>query len=1329
MRPVEVYEISDDSDEETGVRRKAGAQGLAQAHSHSQTAAQIQAQLQQDESRPRYPSQPLGAPSRSENIQRRDRHVMRSRSPSRSSYGPSTAHPREAVIVKANMTGPPDPMAPTRPAASPVAAPQRGTVPALGQEPGGTRSKGPDYQKTPPRAPPTASGHLGSARKGSATARNPDGSVDSIVAREAPWPPEPRAAVARDAGVTGDTIEAKEASAPRPVEPRRGFAPAQPLPRKPTTDASERSPSTLTTPKKAARAAADPGADASPRVPNPISPQSIEVRLRGMIPQIRRDHARLAVYCIENSFLGLRESQRHVSATDHFLDMRATEVDVNVKDHFSMKVKLKQHGREHGKGKVDNRLCRYRVICIKTDKQAVPPYRFHHVDIQKNILTPNAMLKFIPHLRDMEASEEKIFQLWVHELQEMDQKSGFNTLKQQDRVSKIKRDELAATVFLYLDQWLEDLDIGCSRETLLEYLTRIEDPEDEAVIHERFQGTMAQKFTVAFGRAFRDKLSLRDVLRLDENWENWLDKARAADDPNTENDTQKTQQKEPLLKAAEDWLTSYTSLGCLICFNHSCEHGEYMHDNHRRAYSLDQMGGLDVALKKRRARARRKLQLQHASPRYGKPSIGCPNRCYTQYGTGNQFHAMREWKDSERMLLKTMFLVLEETGGIRPQCLTAMLLDRPCFETHREMQRLELKMPPQLEAAESLDVGRSGSVKQLSWYDRTRKVLLGDWKDHTKAYEAPRFESHDPCIHDGPCTIANGCGCAKLGVFCEHFCRCEAETCPLKFTGCACHGSGKTCVETHRQGARPCICILLNRECDPVLCQGCGVRERADPENRFDEVLHATGCQNCALQRAVSKPVCLGESQLDGCGYGLFTAVDIAEGEFILEYVGELIEHDEGVRREARRGNVFDESENVSYLFTLLEDDGIWVDAAVYGNLSRYMNHAEQGKKSCNVVPKIVYVNGEFRIRFTAQRDIKAGEELFFNYGENFPNLTKKRLEDKAEDTNGADAFDMAAANGGDEDDFESATVAAPKKGRPRKKPGPKPSKGKRGGARPGAGRKPNSAKNLGAVQQTKSATGAATAAAAAAPKVRKKPGPKPRQGARKEAPPSKPLQQAWGHDEQDFESDRGTRANSARDDDGGMDEMEDDNEEPHQTHHHLRQRRTLRGASTGGTRRSKRKLEEDEEDDDYEDGGGSDSNTNSRGRPTRRAAKRSRGDAEASSSFSTAPTSKRQKGAATAPTHAFNGATTTSRFVYTSDAYDFDDHKPSHSRHATAESVAAASRTHSVEIADSVEGSARLDDNGNSSSGGDDEEDEDEDEDDVVDRSRRNRRRPARYE
>ncbi|EQB51576.1 SET domain-containing protein [Colletotrichum gloeosporioides Cg-14] len=57
--------------------------------------------------------------------------------------------------------------------------------------------------------------------------------------------------------------------------------------------------------------------------------------------------------------------------------------------------------------------------------------------------------------------------------------------------------------------------------------------------------------------------------------------------------------------------------------------------------------------------------------------------------------------------------------------------------------------------------------------------------------------------------------------------------------------------------------------------------------------------------------------------------------------------------------------------------------------------------RAANVQPGILYVNGEYRIRFSATRSIKAGEELFFNYGENFPNLTKKMIKEKADNEDG----------------------------------------------------------------------------------------------------------------------------------------------------------------------------------------------------------------------------------------------------------------------------------------------------------------------------------------
>lgn len=57
------------------------------------------------------------------------------------------------------------------------------------------------------------------------------------------------------------------------------------------------------------------------------------------------------------------------------------------------------------------------------------------------------------------------------------------------------------------------------------------------------------------------------------------------------------------------------------------------------------------------------------------------------------------------------------------------------------------------------------------------------------------------------------------------------------------------------------------------------------------------------------------------------------------------------------------------------------------------MNHADKEKDGLNCAASIWLVNGEHRIKFVALRDIDAGEELLFDYGQAFAKkhgLTKK---------------------------------------------------------------------------------------------------------------------------------------------------------------------------------------------------------------------------------------------------------------------------------------------------------------------------------------------------
>ncbi|KFA63021.1 hypothetical protein S40285_07252 [Stachybotrys chlorohalonatus IBT 40285] len=716
-------------------------------------------------------------------------------------------------------------------------------------------------------------------------------------------------------------------------------------------------------------------------------------RIQSFYQDVKESQAQLAACVIDDT----RTSDRRVSSgPDLFADVKV-ETSLEKKGQ-TVRVKFKQHIKNRREGREEHHVPK----CIKTNKDRVPSYRFHHVEIKKNILTPNTMLTFVPHLRDLESSEEVKYNLWLKELEDYDLQSGFKPMSREEKELLTIQSERAATLSLYLESWLDRLAIpGCSKSNLIRYMAKQE--SDNAITPQQKTSLLrshredpdvalgadraAQIFTDAFRQVFKENqtgsmcLELRNVLQLEESVDSIMDTKPTAKDGSS-------QHHDNEYDVAEFNLATYSILGCLICFSHACEHGEYDALNCKRTFSLlSGRSRLSDALRRRQP-----PQVNGIDPSVQPAGLGgpCQRRCYLRSTSPNRANARttKPWTEGERTVLRSIVVTADNSKvQTDPICLVAEFLDRDCNDVNRELRELNVNIP----ASEVVGAPR---VKNLPWYDRHRKVLSGDWQEQTLSHEFEQREIPEPCNHEGPCA-PRVCPCVDAGLLCERFCRCTVESCAYKFTGCACHSQGRTCMP--KQKDKPCICVQLNRECDPELCGSCGARERTDPVNSQDDWLHSFGCQNCDLQRGARKSLLLGQSQLEGVGYGLFTAEDIAQDEFIVEYVGELITHDEGVRREARRGDVFDEESTVSYLFTLLENEGIWVDAAVYGNLSRYINHAtENEKRGCNISPRILYVNGEYRIKFTAMRDIKAGEELFFNYGKEFPNLTKKLLDDKA---------------------------------------------------------------------------------------------------------------------------------------------------------------------------------------------------------------------------------------------------------------------------------------------------------------------------------------------
>ena len=106
-------------------------------------------------------------------------------------------------------------------------------------------------------------------------------------------------------------------------------------------------------------------------------------------------------------------------------------------------------------------------------------------------------------------------------------------------------------------------------------------------------------------------------------------------------------------------------------------------------------------------------------------------------------------------------------------------------------------------------------------------------------------------------------------------------------------------------------------------------------------------------------------------GYGLRADTDLRSHEFIFEYIGEVI----GEHSFRRRMQQYDE-EGIKHFYFMSLNKGEFVDATKKGNLGRFCNH------SCNpncYVDKWV-VGDKLRMGIFADRPIKAGEELVFNY-------------------------------------------------------------------------------------------------------------------------------------------------------------------------------------------------------------------------------------------------------------------------------------------------------------------------------------------------------------
>ncbi|XP_024523621.1 histone-lysine N-methyltransferase ASHH3 isoform X2 [Selaginella moellendorffii] len=159
---------------------------------------------------------------------------------------------------------------------------------------------------------------------------------------------------------------------------------------------------------------------------------------------------------------------------------------------------------------------------------------------------------------------------------------------------------------------------------------------------------------------------------------------------------------------------------------------------------------------------------------------------------------------------------------------------------------------------------------------------------------------------------------------------------------CSCKGS-KIC-------SSDCICRLLYTSCSSsCACEG--------------------KCENLPFQKRDGRRLRLKETE--NCGWGLFADENIERGDFLIEYIGEVIDDK---TCEERLWDLKERGENNFYLCEVGHDKVI--DATFKGNMSRFINH------SCNPNAQLRkwQCDGELRIGVFAVSRILKGQEITYDY-------------------------------------------------------------------------------------------------------------------------------------------------------------------------------------------------------------------------------------------------------------------------------------------------------------------------------------------------------------
>ncbi|KAM4578762.1 lysine methyltransferase 5Ab isoform 2-T2 [Fundulus diaphanus] len=116
---------------------------------------------------------------------------------------------------------------------------------------------------------------------------------------------------------------------------------------------------------------------------------------------------------------------------------------------------------------------------------------------------------------------------------------------------------------------------------------------------------------------------------------------------------------------------------------------------------------------------------------------------------------------------------------------------------------------------------------------------------------------------------------------------------------------------------------------------------------------------------------------IEGKGRGVFAVKSFKKGDFVVEYHGDLLDLAEARKREAQYAE--DPKTGCYMYYFQYQSKAYCIDATrETGRLGRLVNHSKNGNCQTRLHP----IDGTPRLILVASRDIKADEELLYDYGD-----------------------------------------------------------------------------------------------------------------------------------------------------------------------------------------------------------------------------------------------------------------------------------------------------------------------------------------------------------